>query len=471
MAVDAGSAAIDRLVDGVERTIIEIVRHAQRSPGFRQRTTTILYRRRHEIETRTVEAIDRFSGRMAAHMSLNDSRTFRSLVDFACQSAELRAAVTGREGTSDELTARILEEHLAELAERYFERRPMQRGVSRQLAATLAADFRAYLTATTSRVAAIVPIPGLNGTFRAIALDDRLTLRQLSVAEKKGLYARHQDEHAMSGWFNRGSLTWTYCIEAIQDAPGKVRPSVKELGPPLSDALSALRIITDERLDMPIMWVRPIRGTFIGPSDHIMPLDHRGAEGRPARLTHGGARDVVRLYRRLVAAPPSVPFRIALSRYNSAVERDWYVDLLIDLWVGLDALYAPDRASSYRMNLRAARFLGRSATERTDLFDMLRRSYGARSDVVHGHQTAEDVPALCERTELALKNSILGCRTQFETTTISRSTRRLSRDRASLRHERDASPLQRHTDMGLFTSTFGRWRDGTQRSGQLRPIG
>ena len=71
-------------------------------------------------------------------------------------------------------------------------------------------------------------------------------------------------------------------------------------------------------------------------------------------------------------------------------------------------MFAPDKASSYRMCLRAARFLGTSSNDRRRIFDSLQRSYKARNQVVHGSPAPTDIHDLAEATKEYLKGSILG---------------------------------------------------------------
>lgn len=402
------ASELDRLIIGVEGALTDVVRSVVASERSRQSRPALVVRQRGVFEMPTIQSVSRLSAHSEAHMRLYDSGGLEGLVAIAAPSPGLRTAISGRDDVPDDHIPTFLAEHVAELAERYFEERPTQRGVSRNLLARLIAGYRGYLTSTTSEVTAIIPLSGLEGTVRRVALDGALTLRHLTTQELQALYARHGDEHALSGWFDRDSLSWTYCLAAVIRSETRGRPSLAGASEGRSAALTAIRMITDGRAGTPIAWVRPSASTLIGTSDHIVNLGDRFGRPRSVAIDRKSGRQIARLYTRLRAAPTTVPFRIALAKYNAAVEREWYLDQLIDSWVGLDALFAPDKASSYRMCLRAARFLGASLDERRRIFDSLRRSYKARNEVVHGGPAPADIGDLAEATKESLKRSILG---------------------------------------------------------------
>lgn len=396
------------MINGAEEALTDVVRSVIASERSRQARSVLVVRQRGWFEMPTIQSVSRLSAHSEAHMRLYDSGGLANLVAIAAPSPGLRTAISGRDEVPDDHIPTLLADHLAELAERYFEERPTQRGVSRNLLARLIAGYRGYLTSTTSEVTAIIPLSGLEGSVRTVALDGALTLRHLTAQELQALYARHGDEYALSGWFDRDSLSWTYCLAAVIRSESRGRPSLAGASESRSAAVTAIRMVTDGRVGTPIAWVRPSASTLIGTADHIVNLGDRLGRPRSVAIDRKTGRQIARLYTRLRAAPMTVPFRIAVARYNAAVEREWYLDQLIDSWVGLDALFAPDRASSYRMCLRAARFLGTSSNERRHIFDSLQRSYKARNQVVHGSPAPADINDLAEATKEYLKGSILG---------------------------------------------------------------
>jgi hypothetical protein len=92
------------------------------------------------------------------------------------------------------------------------------------------------------------------------------------------------------------------------------------------------------------------------------------------------------LYGRLSSSPNLSKANLALTRWNSAVDRLREEDNLIDYWVALESLFVPDSTQelSYRAPLRIAAFLGETGSERERIYNEMRDSYKLRSEIVHG---------------------------------------------------------------------------------------
>ncbi len=81
---------------------------------------------------------------------------------------------------------------------------------------------------------------------------------------------------------------------------------------------------------------------------------------------------------------------IALRRFNLAYAGRDVEDALIDLWIGLEALFAGSEPEiSHKVALRIAYYLGKSPTERRSLFRLVKDSYNARSRLVHGDEVGD----------------------------------------------------------------------------------
>jgi hypothetical protein len=93
----------------------------------------------------------------------------------------------------------------------------------------------------------------------------------------------------------------------------------------------------------------------------------------------------------LVSAVPrakeAAVLRMALDRLGFAYERVRSEDRLVDFWVALEALFLPDARDElkYRASLRIAYFLEKEYTRRQNTFMLAKRSYDARSAIVHGN--------------------------------------------------------------------------------------
>ena len=122
--------------------------------------------------------------------------------------------------------------------------------------------------------------------------------------------------------------------------------------------------------------------------------------------------------------------RRALRRLASSVSRTGRFrleDSVLDLSIALEMMYSIDNEMTYKLGTRAGYFLGNSAQERKRTFDIVKRLYDRRSDIVHGRQTTREV---LERTsseglEVArdttfklLRTEITGDRQQFWNTLV-----------------------------------------------------
>jgi hypothetical protein len=86
----------------------------------------------------------------------------------------------------------------------------------------------------------------------------------------------------------------------------------------------------------------------------------------------------------------SARFAFALHRFNLACDRNLLDDRIVDLVIAAEALFLSDTDSenrgelSYRLALRAAKFIEHSRYAGMDLYKLMRRAYRVRSAIVHG---------------------------------------------------------------------------------------
>ena len=120
----------------------------------------------------------------------------------------------------------------------------------------------------------------------------------------------------------------------------------------------------------------------------------------------------------------------ALRRLTSSVARTGrfrFEDSILDLSIALEMMYSIDNEMTYKLGTRAGYFLGNDALERNRIFDIVRKLYGKRSDIVHGRQTvrAELEQISSDGLELArntllklLRTEMTGDRQQFWNTLV-----------------------------------------------------
>jgi len=88
--------------------------------------------------------------------------------------------------------------------------------------------------------------------------------------------------------------------------------------------------------------------------------------------------------------------RLAMQRLNRAMRRRFSVDAAIDLGIALEALFLSDMDEergepTFRLRIRAARYLGSTKPDRDALFRLVGDLYGARSSAVHTGRVADQI--------------------------------------------------------------------------------
>lgn len=113
-------------------------------------------------------------------------------------------------------------------------------------------------------------------------------------------------------------------------------------------------------------------------------------------------------------------FSLALRRLMEAYRKPMGGDRLVDYWIGLESVLLPREKEGelrFRAALRGAWLLGDDAEARRKTFGELRKSYDARSAVVHGTgKTADETIVLM--TEEYLRNILKWCLAKGEAPSI-----------------------------------------------------
>ena len=78
--------------------------------------------------------------------------------------------------------------------------------------------------------------------------------------------------------------------------------------------------------------------------------------------------------------------RVALDRFDATYDEYWWITIIVDLTIALEALFGPPETSelSHRLKLRTAFLMGRTEDEADSLFQQVGAMYDIRSRVVHG---------------------------------------------------------------------------------------
>lgn len=387
------------------------VRHVQREPHYRHRARRVLIRPRHVWNHREVEAVSAFSARMAAHFYGSQSGIVERMMKGVRRNPLLWHSVSAQPvGYATTHVDAYLVEDLAGLLEKYFTRRPTQRGVSRALIDELLDNYAQLLDSESHDASAVIPLVGLEGPIRQVELDGGVRVRKLTTAELQEMFALGQESLSGALYSSRELMRWHYCIEADMRIPRTDRPRLGFIWSEFGLALTAVRMATNGRIGCTVGWIKPAPPTMLDIADRVVRVPADVGDPVATVLNRRKGSEAQRIYRLLRGRPTDNRLTLALQRYNSGATRDYATDQLLDSWIGLETLFAPDIGTeiTYRIRLRAARFLGRSARERRDLFAFLGESYGARSKIIHGDDAPADLPDLAEETQQRLRDAILG---------------------------------------------------------------
>ncbi len=96
------------------------------------------------------------------------------------------------------------------------------------------------------------------------------------------------------------------------------------------------------------------------------------------------SRRVRRIYKNLSRLTRKT--NIAVRRFNRSLSRESEEDRIIDIWIGLEAIFSPGMGeNTFRIALRLSHFMTPVA-DRRSTYDLLMDSYDLRSDIVHGRR-------------------------------------------------------------------------------------
>lgn len=122
--------------------------------------------------------------------------------------------------------------------------------------------------------------------------------------------------------------------------------------------------------------------------------------GTKARIDSSMQQDIIDTWNQINDLPSDSAISLALRRWDIMFERFNDDDALIDYWIALESLFAPESSQEvrYRSSLRIADFVGETPEEREQIYGEMRKSYELRSKIVHG-----GVPDTRQKSDLIAK--------------------------------------------------------------------
>ena len=302
------------------------------------------------------------------------------------------AAATGVPPHTDQRATHLWLAVLAPLFERYARRQP-DLDWNPQLARDLVKQWRARHGAGGFPHQTIAPLHNLRGSDRPVTIDPDTSIRALTDDDRDDLWRHFGAGGSTIRGLSLGQLdAWTDAIDLRWDMPTRPPYSYEIAAERIRDVVTALRLHHPGVTGTTILWTRldpddaPAPSSLVGQTLSAPLGDTRFMHPLRTTITPEDGPELRTLVQRIVTARGTRNVGLAIRRFNSAYERRNTEDALIDLWVAFEALVVPDSMTElkYRAALRIGRLGGQTGAERQAAFDLARRSYDARSKVVHG---------------------------------------------------------------------------------------
>jgi hypothetical protein len=242
----------------------------------------------------------------------------------------------------------------------------------------------------------IVPLFGLEMDVEELHIDEHTTITRFSKAEKGALWHPWEAEMGTTNIFAFGGSE--FCLRLHSTEPrARLNSSASDILARAAAVLTALRLLKEGEVfaggaficALPPVIDRP-RGTYtlvefrhggmrIGARYQLNAMDFD-----PLRALHANVRSV--------KAGSHVGLALALRRFVLADSREWAEDRIIDLAIALEAcLLHPEKDElAYRFVLRGAKALTAHG-DAENAASLLKSLYAARSQIVHGGRSIEDL--------------------------------------------------------------------------------
>jgi len=242
---------------------------------------------------------------------------------------------------------------------------------------------------------------------------DGVELVPLSFEDKRMIWKRLRSRQQAP--FPQHQMGWDAVLRVRVDwSPGGDR--VHQLaGLRTRHLLTALRLLRRGPVDSSVTWSEPDDGAaaFAGAQAGLNDLTWSMAPqvGTPVEIVASDAEAVRSLVARLSGRDDHLT-AFVLRRFNLAYGRATAEDRLVDVWIGLEAMFGQASTQGevvYRMALRIARFLEEEPSRRKRLRQKVSAYYGARSKVVHGNMdvAADEVTKIAESSEDLLRRALV----------------------------------------------------------------
>ena len=273
------------------------------------------------------------------------------------------------------------------------------------LIARLIEEWRAAYYAPLVPMQTLVPLHNLAGPEEPMEIDPGVQLRPITDAERAEFWESFAGSPSSAGLTINQLAGWTHGLDFRWEMPRRTPADYAPVDSQIDDVVRALQLRYPGPVGYSLTWTRA------DPPDHSSSrpwTDQRLTTPRglpsfppiPCSLQPFPLKDIRELLAAMRARKNDKALTIALRRFDLASGRASTEDSLIDLWITLEALLLSDGTAElrYRASLRLARLCGDTPAARQDIFRLAKRSYDARSKIVHGEKPPDTMPQIIFRT-------------------------------------------------------------------------
>lgn len=281
---------------------------------------------------------------------------------------------------------------------------PVLRGVNLDESAVKVVGELASLSESSVRTMRYVaPLWGVRCEADEVNVCEGVSVRRISDADLAGYADSTRSPASPLDVFQVLTLQFELHAER-QEARSSSLPHMQPVRELFDDIVAGLRLAGSGSVGMAFLRAKPA-SPFVGTHAFgalFPPWKTPG--GGEYLLTEERTRAAVEVASRIHALDGDRRFSLALRRFMDAYQKDSPADRLIDYWVALEVLLLPDGGGElwYRAATRLAFFIAEPG-DRPSIFALAKKSYQARSGVVHRSQSEIDAELLGATEELLRK--------------------------------------------------------------------
>jgi hypothetical protein len=263
---------------------------------------------------------------------------------------------------------------------------------------------------------ALSPLINFASPLSSLTFSNGVSIRQIDVDDMDYYFGLASKRPSAPVDLFAGEITHAITKQMFKPKAGPMPGIIED--PAFDTVISAMRLARPGAVSYSVVSLvlrAPRFGTQfpVGGRGSSWSSPGRRAWGSQYVLTEYDLPLVSRLVERLPATTANAIIARALARLNFSYERVRAEDALVDAWIALETLYlkrSEQAELGFRAALRLANFMGLARPDREWIYRLTKKSYDARSKVVHGDPTPNLIHNLSlytrEILRLTLKKSV-----------------------------------------------------------------